>query len=979
MVALTFTVPFTHFDIPSEVVILGLITGLAYGLLALGLTLAYRIARVVNFAHGSIGALCALIVPVLVIQEGWPFWPSIVIALLAAMVVGVLIDVLVMRRLLSASRLVAMAATIAIANVLFILSSFLPQVGLGYHRYPLPFNVSIHVGTLTLHTPEVLTLITVPIIVVALMYLLQRTYLGLAIRFSSDNLEAAQLAGVPAPRVSTIAWVLVSLTAAVGAILTSLGQQAGGASPGTNQGVGPELLAVALAASMLGGLNKLPTVFGAGVMMGVAQSVLAWNTTQTGVFELFVFAVILVSLLVQKQLGRLARGVSESSWSLTGFLAPLDRTLANHRRVRTARRGLFAGLLVLAVLAPPALGVGRQAVLATVVIYAIIGLSSIVLTGFAGQISIGQFAFVGVAALVAGRLYVAGYPQWVTVLYGIGAGILLALAIGIPALRVRGIFLAVVTLAFGIMVSVYLPDAGWLVKSGATSTEVIPRSKLFGIALQNGRNYYWLCLGFLLLTALIVRRVQSTGIGRSMMAVRDNESAAEALSINPRTVKLTAFALSGAIASLGGFLYGGLVVNFTHSPELFFPGNSLTVLLMVILGGVTTVSGAIIGAVWIVGAPYLLGLQWGLLTSSIGVLLVLLYRPGGVITLLYDVRDRIAQRLVGPVTVPVAADEDEDDVKINEAVAPDAPAAITNGDGARRPAPSDPDDTPLVAEDIVVRFGGITAVNHVSMSARRGEILGLVGPNGAGKTTLFEVMSGAVKPDQGRVYFEGIDITKLPPEQRSQLGLGRTFQHARLFPDLTLKDAFKVALERDERSELFPSLVGLPPSRSAERRKDIRADEVLDQMGLTAWGSRPVSDLSTGLRRLAEIGCVLALNANVMLLDEPTAGLSQREAEAFVPQLRQIQATLESTVIVISHDVPMMVDLVDRLYVLVGGEVIAMGDPRLLQSDPRVIEAYLGTAAAAAADTNGSKGRKGRSRKTSAGGRGKKSESMADA
>jgi ABC-type branched-subunit amino acid transport system ATPase component len=278
-----------------------------------------------------------------------------------------------------------------------------------------------------------------------------------------------------------------------------------------------------------------------------------------------------------------------------------------------------------------------------------------------------------------------------------------------------------------------------------------------------------------------------------------------------------------------------------------------------------------------------------------------------------------------------------------------------------------------------VRFGGITAVNHVSMSARRREILGLVGPNGAGKTTLFEVMSGAVKPDQGCVYFEGIDITKLPPEQRAQLGLGRTFQHARLFPDLTLKDAFKVALERDERSELFPSLVGLPPSRSAERRKDIRADEVLDQMGLTAWGSRPVSDLSTGLRRLAEIGCVLALNANVMLLDEPTAGLSQREAEAFVPQLRQIQAALESTVIVISHDVPMMVDLVDRLYVLVSGEVIAVGDPRLLQSDPRVIEAYLGTAAATAPATNGSKGRKGRSRKTVAGGRGKRSESMADA
>ena len=966
MLAFTFTVPFTHFDIPSEVVVLGLIGGLAYGLLALGLTLAYRIARVVNFAHGSIGALCALIVPVLVFKASWPFWPSVVIAMLAAVVIGILIDVLVMRRLVHASRLVAMAATIAIANVLFIIASFLPQVGLGFHRYPLPFDVSIKLGTLTLHTPEVLTLVTVPVVVVLLTYLFQRTYLGLAMRCSSDNLEAAQLAGVPAPRVSTIAWVLVSLTAAIGTILTSFGEQAGGASPGTNQGVGPELLAVALAASMLGGLTSLPTVFTAGVMMGVARSVIAWNSTQRGLFELFIFAVILVSLLVQKQLGRLARGVSESSWSLTGFLAPLDRTLARHRRVQLVRRGFLAGLLLLAVIAPTVFGVARQALLATVLIYAIIGLSSVVLTGFAGQISIGQFAFVGMAALVAGRLYVSGYPQWVTLLYGIGAGALLALAIGIPALRVRGIFLAVVTLAFGIMVSVYLPAASWLVKTGATSSEVLPRSKLFGADLQNGRNYYWLCLGLLVLTCLVVRRLQSTGIGRSMMAVRDNESAAEALSLNPRTVKLTAFAISGALASLGGFLYAGLVVNFTRSPELFFPGNSLTVLLMVILGGVTTVSGAIIGAVWIIGAPYLLGLKWGLLTSSIGVLLVLLYRPGGVITLLYDVRDRVARRLAGatPVTIETA-ETPPDDVTIDRRVIPAAMAATTNGHRAPRVPPGDLDDTPLVAEDIVVRFGGITAVKNVSMFARRGEILGLVGPNGAGKTTLFEVMSGAVKPDQGRVYFEGIDITGFRPEQRAQLGLGRTFQHAHLFPDLTLKDVFKVALEREERSELFPSLAGLPPSRSAERRKDVRADDVLEQVGLTAWGSRPVSELSTGLRRLAEIGCVLALNANVMLLDEPTAGLSQREAEAFVPKLREIQATLESTIVVISHDVPMMVDLVDRLYVLVTGEVIAVGDPRVLQHDPRVIEAYLGTAAVETAPAKkASRARARRSRAT---------------
>ena len=181
------------------------------------------------------------------------------------------------------------------------------------------------------------------------------------------------------------------------------------------------------------------------------------------------------------------------------------------------------------------------------------------------------------------------------------------------------------------------------------------------------------------------------------------------------------------------------------------------------------------------------------------------------------------------------------------------------------------------------------------------------------------------------------------PEQRARLGLGRTFQQARLFDDLALVDALKVALERDEPSEVVPSLLALPPSRAAERRKDVRAAELVDLLGLGDFASRHISELSTGIRRMAELGCVVALGADVVLMDEPTAGIAQREVEAFRPVLQEVRDHLGATVVLIEHDIPMVMSLVDRLYVLVSGAVIAEGPPALLRDDPAVIAAYLGT------------------------------------
>jgi ABC-type branched-subunit amino acid transport system ATPase component len=217
-----------------------------------------------------------------------------------------------------------------------------------------------------------------------------------------------------------------------------------------------------------------------------------------------------------------------------------------------------------------------------------------------------------------------------------------------------------------------------------------------------------------------------------------------------------------------------------------------------------------------------------------------------------------------------------------------------------------------------------------------------MGPNGAGKTTLFDVLSGNLRPATGQVLLDGRDVTSFAPSRRAALGLGRTYQQAALFGDLTVVESVTVALERHRRSHLVASMVGWPSERRAERNRRARADDVLDLLELTDYANRTVVELPTGVRRVVELACVLALEPSVLLLDEPTAGFTPRETAAFGSIIRDVRQYLGATVIVIDHDVPMMRDLVDRLYVLAAGDVIAQGPPSLLDSDEHVAEVYLG-------------------------------------
>ena len=609
---------------------------------------------------------------------------------------------------------------------------------------------------------------------------------------------------------------------------------------------------------------------------------------------------------------------------------------------RNIERITLAVLAVAAIFVPLVVTLPSRQLLYTIILaYAICAVSVTILTGWAGQLSLGQMAFAGIGALTAALLARGmdlGFGSSILVVrplpfpaaVAIAALIAAALAalLGLGALRVRGLLLAVTTFAFGVACENYLYARPFFMDSPQSTTASFPVSTLFGLNISSQRAYYYVVLAVLIAVMILAGRLRRSGIGRTTIGVRENADAAAAYTVGAARAKLRAFALAGGIAGLGGALLAGALQTVPYGSSYFLPDDSLSLVALVVIGGLSSVSGPVIGALWVVGLPAFFPGNDAvpLLTSSLGLLIMLLYFPGGLVQIGYAARDALlawADKRLGPAPAKAST-------------AP--PAALTAT--AREPLA---DDQPSLASgQIRVRFGGVTAVDGVSIEVRAGEVVGLIGANGAGKSTLMNAIGGYL-PAQGEVRLLGRDVSGLPAHKRAAAGLGRTFQAATLFPDLTVTETVQIALEARGRTGLLSTALYLPRSVRGERAKRAAAADLIDFLGLGRYADSLISDLSTGTRRIVELAGLLALDARVLCLDEPTAGVAQRETEAFGPLITAIRRELGAAMLVIEHDMPLIMSISDRVYCLETGRVIAEGIPTAVRADPKVIASYLGT------------------------------------
>lgn len=615
-------------------IVSGAIHGLLYGLLALGLVLLYRTSRVVNFAHGQLGVVLAVFMLKLTDELKIPYLPSLLVCLVLAAGLGAVCE-LTLRRLFKRPRVLVMVATIGLAEVLYLVSLlriFSPKET--NVPFPVPVDWEIRVGDGILPPGDVLTLIVAPLVALALALFLRYSPWGLGMRAMAENTDSARLSGVWVKRMSTLAWAIAGLLSAITAILNSPGR-----TSTLGEALPPGVLLRALAAALIASMTSYTIAFAAGIAIGIVEQVATFNLVtdlhSTAYITLGLFVLILLVLAVQ--VGRLRRDPrteERSSWVLGG---ESSRARADPTRRWVGRSGVALALLV-GIGLPFIVSEGRSLTLSSVFIYAVIALSMVVLTGWAGQVSLGQFGLVAVGAIVAARL-----SDWPLIPLLLAAGLVtaaVAVVVGLPALRIRGVYLAVTTLGFALFMQVtVLPAPCW--KLPFTDAEVctglpdqfstlLERPRLFGLTLTNTRDYALFSLGVLIVALLIVRTWRDRGIARRLIAVRDNETAAAAMGIPVVRTKLLAFALSGFLAGVAGVCFAFAQERISPG-ETFGPKESVLVLSMAVVGGLGSVPGAVLAAIYLVGLPFVLGSTGTVqfITSGFGVLAFLLYLPGG--------------------------------------------------------------------------------------------------------------------------------------------------------------------------------------------------------------------------------------------------------------------------------------------------------------------------------------------------------------
>lgn len=662
----------------------GATIGLLTALIAVGMALIYRANRVLNFSQADLGYVPGLLGVMLVAVSGLNYFLGFFAGLAVAIVGGALVELVVIRRFFRAARLILTVVTLGLTQLLVFLALWMAELWDAESRSQqvnFPVTIRFEVESIIFREDDVVTWVVAPLAMIAVAVFLRGTVIGTAIRGAAERADLAGLLGVPVRRLHTVVWSIATTLAFIAIWLRAgiIGLPVGAA-------LSFSVLLRALAALTLGNLTNLPAIATSAVALGVLETSMVANNRSPAESGAVLAGVIIVALLFRSLLARSdsrADADATSTWQAAEEIRDVPPELRRVPEV-VVTRAVLALVLVAAILSLPLfLGTADLIKATAVAVFAIIGVSVIILTGWAGQVSLGQMAFVAVGAAVTAKLS----HEWnvdliLALLASAAVGAAVAVVVGLPALRQRGLFLAVTSLGFSLATTSYfLNDEFWV--GSWVHDNPFRRLPLFGrVDIDSPARMYYVAVVGLAFVLVTVRGVRRTRTGRVLLALRENEAAAQTFGISPLRAKLTGFALSGAVAAFAGGLFAYTLKIYTASS--FEPNDSIEVFVMGVIGGLGSLSGGVIGAVYLQGLGWFLPSQWVFFATGVGVLVVLLVFPSGIGGLLYWLRDQWLRSVAsqrGIIVPSLLAD-----------VAPTRAeeAAVLGLDGPDQPLPEDP-------------------------------------------------------------------------------------------------------------------------------------------------------------------------------------------------------------------------------------------------------------------------------------------------
>ena len=899
----------------AQILVGGVLQGSVFAIVALGISLVYRVTGIINLVQGGFCIIGALALYSFANDFGWPLPIAFVAAIAATTALGLL---------LGAASFVPALSHLPTGSMLMLTVGLLTFIdGLALVVWgSQPYAVTAFSGEQPIDVFGILVpsqglwiAAFAALIIIGIWILMTHTALGKALTACAENRLAARFMGVDVARLTLFSFGLAALIGAIGGAVVApiMSLQFDAGSFFTNAG----FIAVAL-----GGMSSLPGAVAGGLFLGVAEQLAAGYISSLFANGL-ALALLMATLLFRPQ------GLFVSGSRRRHDVREELRVTRSVVRPHPKSVMLTALALLLLLIALPYLvsgGFMSSLVIMLILFIAVLGLD--VLMGYCGQVNLGQAGFMALGGYTAAILATNyGVSPLVGTFAGIALSLICALLLSAVTMRLRGAYLALATLAFGLLIdslTVGLTD----VTGGPSGLVGIPAFALGSFVFASPRAMYYLTLAITVVLIAALAGAMRSDFGRALQAIRADQTAAEALGINVPRHKMAAFAISAVLASLSGSL---LAFDFHFlSPEMVATPRSFEMIAMLIVGGEGTLVGGLAGAALLTLLPIAFQPMALYKTLVEGAVLVLAfqYLPDGIVGGLWRLVGRLARSSRPP-----------------GALAPTGGAA-TDRPGQPHPRVAREKTLALEAVGLAKRFGGLQAVSDLSFAVPDGSITALIGPNGAGKTTVFNLITNLFPADRGEVRLYGRSLRGRTPGDIAALGLLRTFQTARVLPGMTTLENLLAGAHRQIRYGAAPHMLWLRPALREEQLLRLRGEKLLGLVGLARFRDVSATTLPMGAQKLVEVCRALMAQPRILLLDEPAAGLNDAETAELAALICAVRDA-GLTILLVEHNMSLVMDVADQVIVLDLGQLLAHGTPRQIQGDRRVIDAYLGVDAEA--------------------------------